>query len=119
MSAPRVVFMGTPEFAVPALGAVSAACDTIAVVTRPDRPRGRGQKSASSPVAEAAERLGLDVHKPERVNAPEWRDRLGALAPDLFAVVAYGAILGPDLLRVPRHGAINLHGSTIRLSFFH
>jgi len=103
--------MGTPEFAVPSLEAV--ASHVVAVVTRPDRPRGRGKHVAASPVAVAAERLHRDVLKPEKVNAPEWRDRLRALEPDLFAVVAYGAILSRDLLAVPRRGAINLHGSML------
>lgn len=105
--------MGTPEFAVPSLEAVATPCDVVAVVTRPDRPRGRGKHVAASAVAEAAERLKLDVLKPERVNAPEWRDRLRALEPDLLAVVAYGAILSPELLQVPKQGAINLHGSLL------
>lgn len=105
--------MGTPEFAVPSLEAVAAQCDVVAVVTRPDRPRGRGKHTACSEVAAAAERLGREVLKPERVNAPEWRERLRALEPDWFAVVAYGAILSPELLEVPRRGSINLHGSIL------
>ena len=113
MSRPRVVFMGTPEFAVPSLAAAAAACDVAAVVTRPDRPRGRGLESGPSAVALEAARLGLEVLKPERANAPELRGRISALAPDLLAVVAFGAILGADLLRVPRLGAINMHGSLL------
>ena len=105
--------MGTPAFAVPALRAVARACDVAAVVSRPDRPRGRGQKPAGSEVAAEAESLGVPVLKPERVNAPEWLERLGAYEPELFAVVAYGAILSPALLRVPRLGCINLHGSLL------
>ena len=105
--------MGTPEFAVPALGAVAAACDVVAVVTQPDRPRGRGLERAPSAVASEAARLGLALMKPEQPNAPEAREPLAALAPDLFAVVAFGAILSRELLRVPRLGAINLHGSLL------
>ena len=105
--------MGTPEFAVPSLGAVARACDVAAVVTRPDRPRGRGLESGAAAVALEAERLGIAVLKPERVNTPELCGRLAALKPDLFAVVAFGAILGGDLLRIPRLGAINLHGSLL------
>jgi len=105
--------MGTPDFAVPALVAVARACDVAAVVTQPDRPRGRGLERGASAVALEAERLGLVVLKPERVNTPELCARLAALEPELFAVVAFGVILKPDLLRVPRLGAINLHGSLL------
>jgi methionyl-tRNA formyltransferase len=105
--------MGTPEFAVPALRATAACCDVAAVVTRPDRPRGRGKVVSASQVAEAAEALGMPVMKPENVNAPETRASLMALAADLFAVVAFGAILSPALLAVPRLGSINLHGSLL------
>ena len=105
--------MGTPDFAVPALVAVARACDVVAVVTQPDRPRGRGLEHAGSAVALEAGHLGLEVMKPERVNTPELRAGLAGLEPDLFAVVAFGAILGADLLRVPKLGAINLHGSLL------
>jgi methionyl-tRNA formyltransferase len=105
--------MGTPEFAVPALRAIAASCEVAAVVTRPDRPRGRGRVLSASPVAIDAERLGLPVQKPENVNAPEPRAALAALKADLFAVVAFGAILSPALLQLPRLGAFNLHGSLL------
>jgi len=105
--------MGTPEFAVPALRAVARACDVAAVVTQPDRPRGRGQHAAASAVAREAGSLGLTVLKPENVNAPESRAQLRALAPDLLAVVAYGMILEPESLALGRLGAINLHGSLL------
>jgi methionyl-tRNA formyltransferase len=105
--------MGTPEFAVPALRAVARACEVAAVVTRPDRPRGRGRETAPSAVATAAESLGLPVLKPEDVRTPETRDSLAALGADLFAVVAFGAILPPALLALPRAGCINLHGSLL------
>ena len=105
--------MGTPEFAVPALRAVAKACDVVAVVTRPDRGRGRGLERGESAVAEAAHALALRVVKPERVNGEEALGPLAELAPDLFAVVAFGAILAPALLEVPRLGSINLHGSLL------
>src|SRR5262249_38369024 len=70
LTRPRVVFMGTPDFAVPSLEAVASACDIVAVVTQPDRPRGRGRTASASPVGSTAERLGRDVLKPERPNAP-------------------------------------------------
>lgn len=105
--------MGTPEFAVPALLGTAAACEVVAVVTRPDRPRGRGQSVSASAVATAAEQLQIPVMKPEDVNAPETREALAALAADLFAVVAFGAILAPATLALPRLGCMNLHGSLL------
>lgn len=113
MSRPRVVFMGTPDFAVPALESVAGACEVVRVVTQPDRPAGRGRANAESAVAIRAEALGLTVAKYEDMRAPEVKQELAALAPDLFAVVAFGAILDRELLRVPRLGAINLHGSLL------
>jgi methionyl-tRNA formyltransferase len=105
--------MGTPEFAVPALEAVARVSEVAAVVTRPDRPRGRGRATGASAVAEAAVALGVHVMKPERVNDAGSRAELASLAPDLFAVVAFGAILSRDLLSLPRLGSINLHGSLL------
>jgi methionyl-tRNA formyltransferase len=105
--------MGTPDFAVPALRAVARTCEVALVVTQPDRPKGRGRVLAESEVALEAGRLGLPVEKPADPKADELRSRLEGLAPDLFAVVAFGAILSPALLAVPRLGAINLHGSLL------
>jgi len=105
--------MGTPDFAVPSLREVARRTDVIAVVTQPDRPRGRGLSLTPSPVALAAEELKLNVIKPENPNEAATASVLVALAPDLFAVVAFGAILKPALLAVPRLGAINLHGSLL------
>jgi methionyl-tRNA formyltransferase len=105
--------MGTPEFAVPALREVARRTDVVAVVTQPDRPRGRGLNLAPSAVGEAADALKLSVIKPENPNDDATRAALASLKPDLFAVVAFGAILSPALLAVPRLGAINLHGSLL------
>ena len=105
--------MGTADFAVPALRAVARSCDVLIVVTQPDRPRGRGRQVGPSPVAEEARGLGLAVEKPDDVNEPEWRERVAGLGPDLVVVVAYGAILSPELLGVPRLGCVNLHGSLL------
>jgi methionyl-tRNA formyltransferase len=113
MSLPRVVFMGTPEFAVPSLEAVASACDVVTVVTRPDRPRGRGQSVGESPIAEAAARRSLPLLKTARPDESPTLDALRRLEPDLFAVVAFGSILTAELLRVPRLGSINLHGSLL------
>jgi methionyl-tRNA formyltransferase len=105
--------MGTPEFAVPALHAVARACEVALVVTQPDRPRGRGLDLACSAVAAAAEELGLPVIKPETLrDAGSWAE-VAAVKPDLVAVVAFGMILKPGLLEVPRAGSINLHASLL------
>ncbi len=105
--------MGTPQFAVPALREVAQHCEVLAVVTQPDRRSGRGLALAPSPVARCAAELGIDVMKPADANAEETRRALTALAPDLLAVVAFGAILSPALLAIPHLGAINLHGSLL------
>jgi methionyl-tRNA formyltransferase len=105
--------MGTSEFAVPAFHAVAAACDVVTVVTRPDQPRGRGRLVAESPVGRAAAALGIPCLKPQDPGDAATLEHLRSLAPDLFAVVAFGAILSRDLLAVPRLGSINLHGSLL------
>lgn len=110
----RVVFMGTPEFAVPALRAVKAAChEVVAVVTRPDAPQGRGRVLAASPVKTAALELGLRVLQPLKVNAPDAVAEIAACEPDVLAVVAFGAILRPALLATPRIAALNVHPSLL------
>jgi methionyl-tRNA formyltransferase len=105
--------MGTPAFAVPALEAVAACCEVTLVVTQPDRPRGRGRRMAESEVAEAAARLALPVIKPVDMKAAEVGERLAAEHADLFAVVAFGAILTRAVLALPRLGCVNLHGSLL------
>ena len=105
--------MGTPDFAVPALRAVNRTCEVALVVTQPDRPKGRGRALAESEVALEAARLGLPVEKPVDMKAEPVRAQLAALAPDLLAVVAFGAILSPALLALPRLGSVNLHGSLL------
>jgi len=108
-----VVFLGTPLFAVPSLHEVARRCEVVAVVTRPDRPRGRGRRVEPSEVAVAAGELRLDVVKAETMKSDALRAEIHGRAPDLLAVVAFGAILTPEWLRVPRLGAINLHGSLL------
>ncbi len=105
--------MGTPEFSVPALRAVAEACDVVLVVTQPDRPSGRGRRLAESAVARLATELGVPVMKPEDMNTVEVRESLAARGADVFAVVAFGAILSPRLLALPRAGCLNLHGSIL------
>jgi methionyl-tRNA formyltransferase len=105
--------MGTPAFAVPALRAVAERCDVIAVVTRPDRARGRGREPAPSEIAAVAAALGIPALKPEDLRSGAVIESLAAFEADLFAVVAFGAILSPALLATPRLGCINLHGSLL------
>ena len=105
--------MGTPAFAVPALRAVAERCEVVRVVTRPDRPKGRGRSLAESDVSVVARELRLDVAKPSDMKSAEVLAELKSLAPDLLAVVAFGAILTPAVLAVPKHGSVNLHGSLL------
>ncbi|HMA42805.1 MAG TPA: methionyl-tRNA formyltransferase [Gemmatimonadales bacterium] len=110
-----VVFFGTPEFAVPSLGAlVGEGFDVQAVVTQPDRPQGRSRStSVPPPVKVAAQDEGLEVLQPERPTDPEFLHRLRTLAPDVGVVVAYGHILRPELLAIPRRGMVNVHPSLL------
>jgi methionyl-tRNA formyltransferase len=110
----KVAFMGTAPFAVPCLRAVAAAGHVVlAVVTQPDRPRGRGMKLQPSAVKAAARELSLPVLQPEKASQPEFVERLRALAPETIVVVAYGQILRPAVLDVPALGCINVHGSLL------
>ena len=106
--------MGTPAFAVPSLErAVAAGHNVVAVFTQPDRPKGRGHKDAMPPVKEAAVRLGLPVHQPERVRRPEVVEQLRALAPEAIVVVGYGQIIPKTILDIPPQGIINVHASLL------
>lgn len=110
----RVVFAGTPDFAVPCLEACRAAgAEVVAVYTQPDRPAGRGRKLAASPVKAAALAAGIPVEQPESFKAEADRDRLAAYAPDLMVVVAYGLILPRKVLAIPRLGCWNVHASLL------
>lgn len=108
----RIVFMGTPEFAVPSLKAVAAAYDVTLVVTRPDAVRSRGKKLEPSPVKACALELGLPVLEAKRMDASAI-DAVRAARPDLICVVAFGCILPDELLAVAPLGAINVHGSLL------
>ncbi|MFG1887713.1 methionyl-tRNA formyltransferase [Micromonospora sp. NPDC049051] len=110
----RVIFAGTPAVAVPALAAVAASRhELLAVVTRPDAPAGRGRGLARSPVGAWADEHGIEVLTPARPREPEFQERLRELAPDCVPVVAYGALVPPAALEIPRHGWINLHFSLL------
>lgn len=110
----RLVYFGTPAFAVPTLRALAATAHPIvAVVTQPDRPRGRGQRVSASPVKGEAAALGLPVLQPERMTDPDFLAALRAAAPDLGVVAAYGQILPAPVLALPRLGLINVHASLL------
>ena len=110
----RVVFWGTPAFALPALRALGdEGHDVAAVVTQPDRPAGRGRELQRSPVKVEAENEGIPVLQPEKARGDEFIAQLRALDADLSVVVAYGQILKPEVLAVPRLGSINIHGSLL------
>lgn len=108
----KIVFMGTPHFAVPALQSIHEAHQIAAVITAPDRPAGRGKKIRTSPVKDAALQLGLDVWQPTNLKDPEFQDRLKALGADVFVVVAFRML--PDAVwQLPPLGTINLHASLL------
>jgi len=105
--------MGTPPASVPSLRALAANFEVAAVYTRVDRPSGRGRRLAASPVKQAATELGLPVVQPKRLRGGAESARLREIAPDVVAVVAYGMILPPDVLEVPRLGCVNVHFSLL------
>lgn len=119
----RVVFMGTPDFAVPSLRALvqnaapgrawHAGLDVVGVVTRPDKPAGRGRQVVPSPVKRFAEEHGIPVAQPRSLRQPEAQEQLAALAPDVIVVAAYGQILPPAVLSLPRFGNLNVHASLL------
>jgi methionyl-tRNA formyltransferase len=110
----RLVFLGSPAFAVPTLERiVESGARVLEVVTQPDRPSGRGQQAAAPPVKEAARRLGLPVYQPERVRRPEAVERLRTLAPDAMVVVGYGQIIPQMVIDIPRFGIVNVHASLL------
>ena len=109
----KVIFMGTPEFAVPSLDAVLAAGDVMAVVTRPDRPRGRGLRVVPPAVAAAATAYALSVLQPASLREPGILARLQELEPDIFVVVAYGRMIPPAVLALAPLGGVNLHPSLL------
>jgi len=109
----RLGFAGTPEFAVPALQALQAAHRICGVFTQPDRPAGRGQSLHAGPVKARAIELGLDVHQPASFKSPDVLELLRGMRLDALVVVAYGLILPPAVLAVPRLGCINIHASLL------
>lgn len=109
----RVIFMGTPDFSVPALRAIAAEHQVVAVYSQPPRAAGRGQKPRPSPVHLAADELGIPVRTPERLKSPEDQAEFAALQADVAVVVAYGLILPQAVLDAPRLGCLNIHASLL------
>lgn len=110
----RIVFMGTPDFAVPCLQAlIDNGHEVAAVVTQPDRPKGRSGKLAPPPVKELAVQHDIPVLQPEKVKTPEVVNQLKELAPEVIVVVAFGQILSQAILDIPCYGCINVHGSLL------
>ena len=114
MTGLRLAFAGTPAVAVASLDAIArSGHELVAVVTRPDAPAGRGRRLVRSPAAAWADEHGVEVLTPQRPREPEFQERLRRLAPDCVPVVAYGALVPPSALEIPKHGWVNLHFSLL------
>jgi methionyl-tRNA formyltransferase len=110
----RVIFLGTPAFAVPTLEKILEAGHTVlTVISQPDRPKGRSQALAASPVKEAALRHGLPVFQPERIKRPEVVAQLAEAAAEAMVVVGYGQIISQSIIDLPRYGILNVHASLL------
>lgn len=109
----KVVFMGTPDFSVPALEKIAQNHQVQAVVTQQDRPKGRGHKMQYTPVKEKALELNIPVFQPEKVKNPEFVDILKEMNPDVIVVIAFGQILSKEILDLPKYGCINVHASLL------
>ena len=109
----RVVFMGSPDFALPSLRSLANAYDVVGVVTQPDRASGRGRGLKSPPVKIVAQELGIPIMQPEKLRTPEAMEQLRAWNPDLIVVAAFGQILRKDVLDLPRFGCLNVHASLL------
>jgi methionyl-tRNA formyltransferase len=110
---PRIVFMGSPEFAVPSLRLLAASYQVVGVITQPDKPAGRGRTLTPPPVKQAALQLGLPIIQPPRLRAPEAMAELEAWQPELIVVAAFGQILRPAVLDLPPLGCLNVHASLL------
>ncbi|MBQ9605084.1 MAG: methionyl-tRNA formyltransferase [Firmicutes bacterium] len=109
----KVVFMGTPDFAVPTLEALIDKHEVTAVISQPDKPKGRGKKLQPTPVKEAAEAHNIPVYQPEKIRDEAFVKTLAGIEADVFVVVAYGQILPQSILDMPKYGCINVHGSLL------
>jgi len=110
----RIVFFGTPSFALPTLkGLLQGPDEVLAIVTQPDREKGRGRKIAFSPAKELALQHGLTIFQPEKAKEEPFQEKIRKLQPDLYVVAAYGQILTKSLLQIPKYGAVNVHASLL------
>lgn len=110
----KILFMGTPDFAVPCLEELyKSNHEVCAVVTQPDKPKGRGKKVLPPPIKTKALEFGLEIHQPKKVKEKEFIDKISKLSPDCIVVVAYGQILSKDILNIPPKGCINVHASLL------
>ena len=111
---PRIIFMGTPEFAVPSFVAIhKAGYNILSVITQPDRPKGRGIKTTPSPIKAEALKYSIPIMQPENLNNGEVLSIIKKMSPDIFIVVAYGLILKQHVLSIPKFGALNIHASLL------
>jgi len=108
-----LVFMGTPDFAVPTLVELAKNYQISGVITQPDRPTGRGKKLTPNPVKQAAENLHLNLFQPQNTNSTSAMEKIRDWNPDLICVTAFGQILSPELLSIPEHGCVNVHASLL------
>jgi methionyl-tRNA formyltransferase len=111
----RIVFFGTPEFAVSSLDAIASEHEVVLVVAQPDKPAGRGMKMQAPAVAVRARELGLPLLQPPKIRSEEFLGEIARVDPDCGVVVAYGKILPKALLDIPKHGFLNVHGSVLPL----
>ncbi len=109
----KVIFMGTPEFAVPTLKLLIEKHNVVGVVTQPDRPKGRGKKMLAPPVKEIALENNIPVFQPEKIRDEEFISKLEDLGAEVFVIVAYGQLLPEKILNMPKYGCINVHGSLL------
>ena len=109
----RVVFMGTPDFSVPALERIASEHEVVAVVTQKDKPKGRGQSVAYTPVKESALKLNIPVLQPDKVKEGSFVEELRTLNPDVIVVIAFGQILSKEILDMPKYGCVNVHASLL------
>ncbi len=110
---PRIIYMGSPDFALPSLEALDRSYEIVAVVTQPDRPAGRGRKPQACAVKELATKLGLTVLQPESLRTLGAVTELASYQPDLIVVAAYGQILPKAILEMPKFGCVNVHASLL------
>ena len=109
----RVVFMGTPDFSVPALERIATEHEVVAVVTQKDKPKGRGMSVSYTPVKESALKLNIPIYQPDKVKEESFVEELKKLNPDVIVVIAFGQILSNDMLTLPKYGCINVHASLL------